>query len=61
MDFDTISSTFNHTSVTPTLVGVNYLLVVEGTYGLDFFNSNQFDAAYTIASQTSVTKFIWRF
>ena len=54
MDFDTISSTFNHTSVTPTLVGVNYLLVVEGTYGLDFFNSNQFDAAYTIASQTSV-------
>ena len=54
MDFDTITSTFNHISVTPTLLGVNYLLVVEGTYGLDFFNSNQYDAAYTIASQTSV-------
>ena len=50
MDFDTISNTFNHTSAIPTLLGVNYLLVVNGTYGTDFFNPNHKDAAFIISS-----------
>ena len=53
MDFDTISSTFTHTTPVSTLFGVNYLLVVNGTYGLDFFNSNHKDAAFIIASGIS--------
>ena len=36
------------------LLGVNYLLVVNGTYGLDFFNSNHKDPAFIIASGTAV-------
>ena len=54
MDFDTISTAFNHTSPIQTLFGVNYLLVVNGTYGLDFFNSNHKDPAFIIASGTAV-------
>ena len=30
--------------------GVNYLVVVNGTYGLEFFNSNHKDAAFIISS-----------
>ena len=50
MDFDTISTTFNHSTPIPTLFGVNYLVVVNGTYGLEFFNSNHKDAAFIISS-----------
>ena len=50
MDFDTISTAFNHTSPIQTLFGVNYLLVVSGTYGLDFFNPNHKDPSFIIAS-----------
>ena len=50
MDFDTISGSFNHTTSIPTLVGVNYLLEVSGTYGLEFFNPNHKDAAFIISS-----------
>ena len=52
MDFDTITSSYSYTSSTTTLSGVNYLLIVEGTYGLDFFNNNQYDAAFSISSQS---------
>ena len=50
MDFDTITTAFNHTTSIPTIPNVDYLLVVEGTYGLDFFNYNHKDPAYIIAS-----------
>ena len=39
-----------HSTPIPTLFGVNYLLVVSGTYGLDFFNSNHKDPSFIIAS-----------
>ena len=46
MDIGTINAPFNYTSTIPTLIGVNYKLIVEGTYGLEFFNSNHKDAAF---------------
>ena len=54
MDIGTINSPFNYTSNIPTLLGVNYKLVVEGTYGLEFFNSNHKDAAFITANGTPV-------
>ncbi|MDC0201950.1 gliding motility-associated C-terminal domain-containing protein, partial [Flavobacteriales bacterium] len=50
MDFDTISTAFTHSTPVSTLLGVNYLLVVNGTYGLEFFNPNHKDPAFIIAS-----------
>ena len=46
MDIGTINSPFNYTSNLPTLLGVNYKLIVEGTYGLEFFNSNHKDRLF---------------
>jgi len=54
MDFSSITSAYNHTSTIPTLVGVNYMLVVEGTYGLEFFNSNHKDAAFITTTATPI-------
>ena len=54
MDIGTINSPFNYTSNIPTLLGVNYKLVVEGTYGLEFFNSNHKDAAFITTNGTPV-------
>ena len=50
MDFGVISSPFTHSTPIPTLLGVDYLLVVDGTYGLNFFNSNHKDPAFIISS-----------
>ena len=48
MNFDTISTEFNHQTPISTLIGVDYLVTVSGTYGLNFFNPNHKDAAFII-------------
>ena len=62
MDFSpsgNVSTAFTHSTPVSTLVGADYLLVVNGTYGVEFFNPNMKDAAFYYNSGTSIANDDW--